>query len=260
MKLVYGPDAYKPEVKEIRLPSEAFQLEEANFSADLAAALAGKIVTVEVLLEEAPGTRRAEPGENPVLIDRQGNHLNDYNPARVRYTDAEGHVWRLPRHWLDGIVQSVAPQPDSSYPVTRKHIFAEKLHLPSYWDLTEINIPSPLPWGADGKPTFVEVHLSPGAPVRVFWTDSVGGRWRIPHTWRRRRVRLPAGEILITQGIPHDVAEEYAQLVVSVNYHPGSLCCLPDGYRFRDKQGNRWPVKIKDCFLLGYGDAEEHPA
>jgi len=48
--------------------------------------------------------------------------------------------------------------------------------------------------------------------------------------------------------------------VVSVNYHPGSLCCLPEHYRFRDEERNKWRVKIRDCFLIGYGDAEEHPA
>ncbi len=244
----------------IALPSDVNQLEEANLPPDLAAALAGQRVTVEVLPEEMPGTRRAEPGENPLLIDRQGNYVNDYNPVRVRYTDAQGRVWRLPRHWLAGGVGCTAPQPDCCYRVTRKHIFVETLHLPSYWDLTEINIPSPQALGADGKPTFVEVHLSPNAPVRVFWTDSVGGRWRIPHTWRRRRVRLPAFEILIAQGVPREVAVEYAQRLVSVNYHPGSLCCLREHYRFRDEQGNRWPVRRDDCFLLGYGDAEEHPA
>jgi hypothetical protein len=46
-------------------------------------------------------------------------------------------------------------------------------------------------------------------------------------------------------------AEEFSKKVVSVNYHPGSLCCIPDQYRFRDSDGNRYPVYIKDCLLLG---------
>jgi len=45
--------------------------------------------------------------------------------------------------------------------------------------------------------------------------------------------------------------------VVSVNYHPGSLCCLPDGYRFRDGHGGKWPVRAAECVLIGYGDREE---
>ncbi len=245
---------------EIALPTDLLHFEEANLPSDLAAALAGRAVIVEVLAEEMPGTRRAEPGENPVFIDPEGNYVNDYNPVRVRYTDDKGCVWLLPRHWLAGSIGCTAPQPDSQYRVTREHVFTEEIHLPSHWDLVEINIPSGQASRAGGSPTFAQVHLGPDAPVRVFWTDAQGERWRIPHTWRRRRVRLPATEILTAQCVPPDVAEVYAGRVVSVNYHPGSLCCLPEHYRFRDGQGNRWPVRIQDCFLLGYGDAEEHLA
>jgi hypothetical protein len=45
-----------------------------------------------------------------------------------------------------------------------------------------------------------------------------------------------------------------------VNCHPGSRCCLPEQYRFRDDEGSRLPVLIRDCVLLGYGDAAEHRA
>jgi hypothetical protein len=217
----------------------------------------GKIVTVEALLEEAPGTRRAEPDENPVLIDRQGNRWNDYRPARVLYTDAQSRVWRLPRQWLTGVVHSNTPQPNSNYPVTREHVFSEALHLPSRWDLLEINIPSEQAEEFSGKPVKINVRLSPDCPVRVTWQDPMGRRWRIPHLWRRRRVRLPVSEVLAAEGVAPAVAATYAGRIVSVNYHPGSLCCMPEHYRFRDEQGNRWPVKIKDCLLLGYGDAEE---
>ncbi len=260
MKVVCRTDEYKPEVKEMTLPGDAIQLEEVNLPTDMAAALAEKTVTVEVLLEEAPGTRRAEPEENLVLIDRQGNRWNDYRPTRVLYTDAQGRVWRLPRHWLTGVIHSNAPQSDSHYPVTREHVFSETLHLPSRWDLLEINIPSQQAEEFSGKPVKIEVRLSPDCPVCVTWEEPTGGRWRIPHTWRRRRVRLPASEVLIAEGVSPAVAAMYTGRVVSVNYHPGSLCCMPEHYRFRDEKGNRWPVKIEDCFLLGYGDAEEHPA
>jgi hypothetical protein len=63
---------------------------------------------------------------------------------------------------------------------------------------------------------------------------------------------------LVSNGVIPDVAEEFAGKAVSVNYHPGSLCCLPDGYRFRDAVGDRWAVKMTDCLLLGYGDEDEN--
>jgi len=261
-KRLKGERALEParQVRKITLPDDAIPLEEPNFPTGLAAALAGKTVTVEMLPEEAPATKRAEPNENPVWIDREGNRWNDYRPTRVLYTDAQGRVWRLPRHWLTRAVHSNAPQPDSHYPVTREHVFSETLHLPSRWDLLEINIPSEQAEEFSGKAVKIEVRLSPDTPVQVFWQDGAGGRWRIPHTWRRRRVRLPASEVLAAEGVSPAVAASYAGRVVSVNYHPGSLCCMPEHYRFRDEKGNRWPVKIRGCFLLGYADAEEHPA
>ncbi|MGA2263435.1 MAG: hypothetical protein ABSH28_18615 [Acidobacteriota bacterium] len=71
---------------------------------------------------------------------------------------------------------------------------------------------------------------------------------------------LPAYDLLLENGVPPDVAEEFAGKAVSVNYHPGSLCCLPDGYRFRDGHGGKWPVRAVDCLLLGYGDRDERLA
>ena len=260
MKVVCRTDEHKPEVKEIRLPDDAIQLQEANLPTDLTAALVGETVTVEVLPEEAVGTRRAGPDEYPAWIDRQGNRWNEFHPMRVVYTDAQGRTWRLPRHWLTGVAHSNAPQPDSRYPVTQEHVFSETIHLPSHWDLLEINIPSEQAEEFSGKLVKIEVRLSPECPVRVTWQDPTGGLWRIPHFWRRRRVRLPASEVLVAEGVSPAVAAIYGGLVLSVNYHPGSLCCMPQHYRFRDEKGNGWPVRIVDCFPLGYGDAEEHPA
>jgi hypothetical protein len=48
-----------------------------------------------------------------------------------------------------------------------------------------------------------------------------------------------------------DMAEEFADRIVTVNYHPGSLRCLPDGYRVRDGQGGKWPVRADDCVVVG---------
>ncbi len=111
-----------------------------------------------------------------------------------------------------------------------------------------------------GKPVGVSVTLVAGSPPQVIWTDGEGRAWRIPHEWRRRRVRLPSCDILVAQGVPDFVAKEYARRIVSVNYHPGSLCCMPDRYRFRPESGGRYPVRIADCELIGYGDDEEYRA
>ncbi|MGD1155439.1 MAG: hypothetical protein ABSA41_06370 [Terriglobia bacterium] len=70
----------------------------------------------------------------------------------------------------------------------------------------------------------------------------------------------PAYDLLLENDVPPDVAQEFAGKTVSVNYHPGSLCCLPDGYRFRDGHGGRWPVRAVDCVMLGYGDRDERLA
>jgi hypothetical protein len=48
-----------------------------------------------------------------------------------------------------------------------------------------------------------------------------------------------------------DMAEELADRIVAVNYHSGSLCCLPDGYRVRDGQGGKWSVRADDCVVAG---------
>jgi len=71
---------------------------------------------------------------------------------------------------------------------------------------------------------------------------------------------LPGYGLLVSQGILPEVAEEYAGTVVSVDYHPSSLCCLRGGYRFHGSEGNLWEVRKQDCIVLGHGDAQEHRA
>lgn len=242
----------------LKLPDERTVLEEANLPPDFAAAIAGLTVEVQVLPEEMAGTRPAMPDETGFLVDPEGNFWNDYAPLRVVLHDPQGRDWRLPRRWLEGPGRTEEREPDSSYAVEAPLEFQENLHLPSFWDLVEINIPENLAARAAGRITAVRVSLAPGVPVKVLWHDPGGTVWRIPHNWRRRRILLPDRESLIEQGVPWDVAEEFSRRVVSVNYHPGSFCCLPDQYRFRDGAGGRYPVNIKDCILLGYGDAEEH--
>jgi len=247
----------------IKLPSDAAQLVEANLPRDLATALAGKEQPVALLWEKAPQIRRAEPWDTEYLIDPEGKCWSEHYPLQVFFRDDCGKVWRLPRHWVGGTfdwLQPPTPQPDSDYRVAGQHVLEESLHLPSFWDLLEINIPRELAMAAAGKPTKVQVRLSPGSPVRVTWSAPAAIQYVIPHTWRRRRVQLPERGRLTEGGVPDETAAIYAGRVVSVNYHPGSLCCLLEQYRFRDEQGNRWPVKIQDCFLVGYGDADEHSA
>jgi hypothetical protein len=93
------------------LPSERFRLEELNMPDELASALAGQAVYVEVLPEALAETRRLDlddlPDGLPFLIGDDGIAWNGYWPARVLYTGADSRVWRLPRHWLSGGVSPV---------------------------------------------------------------------------------------------------------------------------------------------------------
>lgn len=57
--------------------------------------------------------------------------------------------------------------------------------------------------------------------------------------------------------MPDYTAQEFGEKIVAVNYHLGSLCCLRDGYRVRDGQGGRWPVRAGDCLVVGFGDESE---
>ena len=237
----------------IRLPIEAYRLEEINLPEDLAQQLAGQMVEVEVVPQELPGTRRVEITDSPALIARDGTVWNDYRPTRLSFQDTEGRKWNLPRHWQGGHQKVAEPVVEASSQVFRECKFLETVHLPSAWDLQDINIPPGEAERAGGHTTQVLVILKPNDVIRVYWSDSSGTIWRIPQDWRRRRIRLPGPEVLADQGVPQHVAEAYGGAEVSVNYHPGSLCCLRDGYRFRDDTGQRWPVQMRDCTILGFG-------
>jgi hypothetical protein len=228
-----------------------------------------------MLPEEQPFTREVDVFDSPALITRDGTVWNDYRPARFSFKDEKGQIWNLPRHWvrtrlskeaLRLILQETLRQllndsvqgcttPKSQ--VFKECRFTETVHLPSVWDLVDINIPYDEADRAAGRATQVTVHLQPDEPIQVYWRDSSGKLWRIPHDWRRRRIRLPGFDTLVSQEIPEDVAERFSWAVVSVNYHPGSLCCLKDGYRFRDEYGQRWPVRKQDCVVLGFGSETE---
>lgn len=246
------------ETCQLTLPSDAFRLEERNLPASLARDLAGRTITVRIQPEEPALTHKVEAQDYPLLIDPQGNCWNDWRPLRVLFTDSEGREWRLPRGWLSESAFCTETPLEAYCPVSQETVFTQTMNLPTSWDLWDINIT----WGDVArayhtKPAMVEVHLSPGEPVKVFWRGPSGTIWRIPHDWRKRRVKLPEVGVLVSQGIPDDVSARYAGKIVSVNYHPGTLCCLPEQYRFRDTEGRRWPVQIRDCALVGLGDAQE---
>jgi hypothetical protein len=246
------------ETRQLSLPRDVFRLEERNLPASLARDLAGRTIEVEVLPEEAALARPVGPDDYPLLIDAHGNYWNDWRPLRVLLTDSEGREWRLPRGWLSESTFCTEAPLEAYCPVSQETAFTETMNLPFKWDLWEVNIPwDEVAIAYRARPATVEVRLSPGEPVTISWRDPNGTIWRIPHDWRKRRVKLPEFSALVSQGIPEDVAGEYAGRIVSVNYHPGTLCCLPEQYRFRDTEGRRWPVQIRNCALVGFGDAEE---
>jgi len=245
---------------ELTFPTDAVLIAEANLPAGMADLLAGKIIVVAVLPEEQAEIRIVEADEVPSLVDERGQLWNPYRPIQVEYIDKEGKTWRLPRKWLSGSGQGVEADIHRTYSYHHEVEFAERLLLPTFWDLLEINIPKPEAWNAGGSIATVHIQIAPNELPKLTWRDSAGAFWRIPHNWRRRRIMLPARNVLAAQDVPEDVAMAFAQQTVTVNYHPGSLCCLPDQYRFQDNFGRKWPVKIKNCVLIGYGEESEFRA
>ncbi len=243
----------------IVLPSERFRLEEINLPGELAAALAGQAVDAEVHPEVPAGTLRFDvndlPDGLPFLISDDGTAWNGYWPARVLYTDASGRTWRLPRHWLSGGVSPVIEA--SCYKVTQKSGWLETWCPPTWWDLWDANIQDVPAADEERGAACIEVSVAPNEVPKVFWRGPSGKAWRIPHDWRKRRIRLPDCEGLLRNGLPLDVAEEFKGRIVAVNCHPGSLCCLSDGYRVRDGRGGKWPVGAADCVVVGFGDETE---
>ena len=108
----------------LRFPDSPTLLEEINLPPEVANSVAGAMVTVQMLPEERALTRRIEPNavgphDTPVLIDQDGKIWNDYRPVRVRFTDPNGRMWRIPRHWLKYVPQG----PSQALRVSRDVVF-----------------------------------------------------------------------------------------------------------------------------------------
>jgi len=146
------------------------------------------------------------------------------------------------------------------YEVTHESNWHESFFPPTWWDLWDANIMEMSGTEALRGAWEIEVIVAPGKVPRVFWKGPSNHVWRIPHDWRRRRIRLPDRDGLLRNGLPQDISDEFGSRIVAVNYHPGSLCCLSDGYRVRDEQGGRWPVRAADCVVVGFGDETERYA
>jgi hypothetical protein len=248
-------------MQQLTLPNEKFRLEEINMPEKLAANLAGQTVAVEVLPEVPPQALRFDlnnpPVGLPIVIDEDGMAWNDHWPARVLYTDAGGRIWRLPRHWLFGGVSPVIEA--SRYEIAHAASWLERWCLPAWWDMCDINIPEEAAAEDEGI-AGIKVNVAPGEVARAYWKEMSGKVWRIPHDWRRRRIKLPDCDGLLRNDFPGDIAEEFGGRIVTVNYHPGALCCLDDGYRVRDGRGEKWPVRAADCVAVGFGDETERYA
>ncbi|HET6145507.1 MAG TPA: hypothetical protein VFE02_18540 [Candidatus Acidoferrales bacterium] len=236
-----------------RFPEELWRLEEINLPTELATSLIGQTIPVDIVPEEQASTR-VESDADPKLMAPDGAHWNRHIPMQVSFRDSRGKVWRIPRHWIAG---DTPVESHIFYDVSREHVFFESLVFPTSYDLAEINMP-PTVCTMRARQTHdeFEVRISPDYPVRVYWSG-YDCRWRIPHIWRRRRIRLPQTEILAAQNVPPEVSAEFGGQIVTVNYHPGTMCCLPTQYRFRDGHGGKWPVRIEDCIIVGYGDEEQ---
>jgi hypothetical protein len=247
-------DLSTAETREFRFPDELWRLQEINLPDELVESLVGKTVPVEILPAEQAAIRQVDTRNPPYLIAPDGTLWNCERPMQVSFKDAQGNVWRMPRHWITGdapVVRQVC------YNVTREHVFSELLVFPTLWDLAEINMPFRVCRMRGGQPhNNFEVTIKPNRPVSVHWRG-YDCRWRIPHIWRRRRIRLPQAEILTAQDVPLEVSAKFGGQIVTVNYHPGTFCCLPTQYRFRDGRDGPWPVRIEDCVIVGYGDTEE---
>ncbi|MGD0128157.1 MAG: hypothetical protein ABSF46_22570 [Terriglobia bacterium] len=146
---------------------------------ELASALTGQAVDVEVHPEVPAGTRLLDlndlPDGLPFLVGDDGIGWNGYWPACVFYTDASGRTWRLPRHWL---TEGVSPVIDAGrYEVTQESSWLESWCPPTWWDLRDVNIRDmPAAEGERGAGD-IEVSVAPGEIPKAFWRGPSGRAW-----------------------------------------------------------------------------------
>ncbi len=237
-----------------RLPEMPLFLEEVNLPKTVARHLAGQTVTVRVLPEEQASTRQLEvPDDYPVIVKPDSTVWNDFRSVRILLRGDDGGTWRLPRHWLYELPPSLAIHD----PLRQGLAWVEELNLPHAWDLLEVNIPARIAARCSGAITKVFMKATMTGPAEVYWRDPEESVWRIPASWRRRRIMLPNVAIMMEPGVPDSIAQTFAHKIVSVNYHPGSLCCLAEHFRFRDDDGGKWPVRITECTVVRFGNGPE---
>src|SRR5579862_9208445 len=95
-------DLVTSETREFRFPEELWRLQEINLPDEVAETLLGKTVPVGILPEEKAATRQVERDEYPQLRAPDGTLWNYERPMQVSFRDANGRVWRIPRHWITG--------------------------------------------------------------------------------------------------------------------------------------------------------------
>src|ERR1700686_2418659 len=88
------------ETRAFRFPEELSLLEEINLPDELAETLLGKTVPVDIVAEEQAATRQVETTTPPYLIAPDGTRWNCYTPIQVSFSDSQGRVWSIPRHWV----------------------------------------------------------------------------------------------------------------------------------------------------------------
>ena len=115
--------------QQLALPSEKFRLEEINIPEELAAILAGQTVAVDVFPEGPPMALRRHrndpPDGPPILIVEGSVEWWDPWPVRILYTDDDGRIWRVPRHWLSGGVSPVIEA--SRYAITQESSWPDRM-------------------------------------------------------------------------------------------------------------------------------------
>ena len=193
-----------------------------------------------------------------VYIDGHGRAWNDHRAERVLYRDSGDRIWRLPRHWLSDGVSPVIEA--SRCAITQESSWLESWCSPTWWDLWDINIQERPTANSDQGAAGIEVSVAPGEIPKAFWNGPSGKAWRIPHDWRRRRIKLPDCAGLLRNGFRHGRAgSSAAESSPSTTIRAPSAACTTDTV-VDDEWGAKWPVRAADCVVVGFGDEAERYA